>query len=96
MSLDMELMINDEELEQVLKKYSKDLADQRQRVDDVFSQLSYEKNIIVQSQTIINRALAAEAEYDEKMQEVLLVCCQPYCFKLLHSWFFLLFILKTD
>lgn len=91
----MELMINDEELEQVLKKYSKDLADQRQRVDDVFSQLSYEKNIIVQSQTIINRALAAEAEYDEKMQEVL-VCCQPYCFRLLHSWFFLLFILKTD
>ena len=69
----MELMTNDEELEQALRRYSKDLADQRARVEDIFSQISYEKSIILQSQAIINQATANEAEYDEKMRDVLLV-----------------------
>lgn len=69
----MELMFNDEEIEQALKKYATDLEDQRKRVEDVFGKLSYEKNIILQSQAIINQATAAEAEHDDKLHEVLMV-----------------------
>lgn len=69
----MELAVNDEEIEQSLRKYSKDLADQRQRVEDVFGELSYEKTIIQKSQAIIDRVTAAEAEYDDKLYDVLLV-----------------------
>ncbi|XP_073393272.1 uncharacterized protein [Physcomitrium patens] len=72
LALDMELMFNDEEIEQALKKYATDLEDQRKRVEDVFGKLSYEKNIILQSQAIINQATAAEAEHDDKLHEVLM------------------------
>lgn len=41
-------------------------------MEDVFGKLSYEKNIILQSQAIINQATAAEAEHDDKLHEVLM------------------------
>ena len=76
LSFDMELMTNDEEVQQALRKYKKDLDDQKKRVEDVFGQLSYEKNIILQSQATINKCTAAEAEYEDKLYDTLLVYCR--------------------
>lgn len=78
MSLDVELMTNDEEIEQALRKYKEDLAGQRQKVEEVFGQVSYERNIILQSQKVIDQVTAADAEYDDKLHDVLLVCTVVY------------------
>lgn len=75
MTLDTELFINDEQVEQTLKRFSKDLADQKDRVESIFSDVSYEKTIVKKSQAIIDRVTAEEAEFDDKLYEVLMVMC---------------------
>lgn len=72
-SYNMELIVNDEEFDRASRHLSDELMAERQKAEDAYGQLSYEKNLCSQYQTQIAHLAAGEAKFNNSIQEVLQV-----------------------
>jgi hypothetical protein len=83
-SFDMELMVNDEELDRASRHLADELMAERQKAEEAYGQLSYEKNLGTQYQAQIAHLAAGEAKFNNSVQEVLQVT-KPRCLYMVAS-----------